>query len=85
MITFDSLGIDENILKALTELEYLEPTEIQQKVIPILLYVGANEIPHAISLKLARDINSIQLYYDCLLYTSPSPRDRTRSRMPSSA
>ena len=24
-------------------------------------------------------------YYDCLLYTSPSPRDRTRSRMPSSA
>ena len=24
-------------------------------------------------------------YDDCLLYTSPSPRDRTRSRMPSSA
>ena len=24
-------------------------------------------------------------YYRCLLYTSPSPRDRTRSRMPSSA
>ena len=24
-------------------------------------------------------------YTDCLLYTSPSPRDRTRSRMPSSA
>ena len=24
-------------------------------------------------------------YGDCLLYTSPSPRDRTRSRMPSSA
>ena len=26
-----------------------------------------------------------QLYKHCLLYTSPSPRDRTRSRMPSSA
>ena len=26
-----------------------------------------------------------QLYGTCLLYTSPSPRDRTRSRMPSSA
>ena len=26
-----------------------------------------------------------QLLVDCLLYTSPSPRDRTRSRMPSSA
>ena len=25
------------------------------------------------------------LYYDCLLYTSPSPRDRQKSRMPSSA
>ena len=24
-------------------------------------------------------------YTNCLLYTSPSPRDRTRSRMPSSA
>ena len=24
-------------------------------------------------------------YFHCLLYTSPSPRDRTRSRMPSSA
>ena len=23
--------------------------------------------------------------YDCLLYTSPSPRDRQKSRMPSSA
>ena len=27
----------------------------------------------------------ILLFLDCLLYTSPSPRDRTRSRMPSSA
>ena len=25
------------------------------------------------------------LYYTCLLYTSPSPRDRQKSRMPSSA
>ena len=26
-----------------------------------------------------------KIAYTCLLYTSPSPRDRTRSRMPSSA
>ena len=26
-----------------------------------------------------------ELHRNCLLYTSPSPRDRTRSRMPSSA
>ena len=32
-------------------------------------------------------IESVDLFagYACLLYTSPSPRDRTRSRMPSSA
>ena len=29
--------------------------------------------------------NTITLVSGCLLYTSPSPRDRTRSRMPSSA
>ena len=28
---------------------------------------------------------TIGLYYGCLLYTSPSPRDRQKSRMPSSA
>ena len=33
----------------------------------------------------ADPINHVSLFYDCLLYTSPSPRDRTRSRMPSSA
>ena len=33
-----------------------------------------------ITLKIHRDFNNT-----CLLYTSPSPRDRTRSRMPSSA
>ena len=39
--------------------------------------------------KSALDKANHQLYYQgvntCLLYTSPSPRDRTRSRMPSSA
>ena len=30
-------------------------------------------------------LDDTQLYLACLLYTSPSPRDRTRSRMPSSA
>ena len=32
-----------------------------------------------------RGFSGIQTYRTCLLYTSPSPRDRTRSRMPSSA
>ena len=29
--------------------------------------------------------NELYIIFACLLYTSPSPRDRTRSRMPSSA
>ena len=32
--------------------------------------------------KMAKGINDIE---DCLLYTSPSPRDKRQSRMPSSA
>ena len=31
------------------------------------------------------DANCVAYVATCLLYTSPSPRDRTRSRMPSSA
>ena len=31
------------------------------------------------------DINTRECYWICLLYTSPSPRDRLLSRMPSSA
>ena len=34
--------------------------------------------------KATRDMKEIKPWV-CLLYTSPSPRDRTRSRMPSSA
>ena len=29
--------------------------------------------------------NAVEDFYICLLYTSPSPRDRQKSRMPSSA
>ena len=32
-----------------------------------------------------KELKFQQYYINCLLYTSPSPRDRTRSRMPSSA
>ena len=31
------------------------------------------------------EIERSDMSFSCLLYTSPSPRDRTRSRMPSSA
>ena len=31
------------------------------------------------------EFRSVQAWYPCLLYTSPSPRDKRQSRMPSSA
>ena len=31
------------------------------------------------------DLTKARITYSCLLYTSPSPRDRQKSRMPSSA
>ena len=34
---------------------------------------------------LMEDVKFGEVLNNCLLYTSPSPRDRTRSRMPSSA
>ena len=43
----------------------------------------ANPFPDTLNLSYSR-VDTLR-YGDCLLYTSPSPRDRTRSRMPSSA
>ena len=40
----------------------------------------------SMKIRLARGGSKKRPFYRiCLLYTSPSPRDRTRSRMPSSA
>ena len=46
-----------------------------------------SDIPSSIKKKaMDRDFKpSVRIGKTCLLYTSPSPRDRTRSRMPSSA
>ena len=56
----------------------------------LVLIIGLTENPIAIGLGLAVLVYmgahiSGAHYNPCLLYTSPSPRDRTRSRMPSSA
>ena len=47
-------------------------------------YPGAQSISHTGLANLTVDVHT-QYIPTCLLYTSPSPRDRTRSRMPSSA
>ena len=47
--------------------------------------VGKSAIAEGLALRIIQKRVSRILYNNCLLYTSPSPRDRTRSRMPSSA
>ena len=54
---------------------------------PSARWVAANDVEKSVTVWCGNDYlgmgqNSIVI---CLLYTSPSPRDRTRSRMPSSA
>ena len=50
-------------------------------------FVGPENVPVAMNIMsaLASAFTILFLFWSCLLYTSPSPRDRTRSRMPSSA
>ena len=51
--------------------------------VPDLLPAGAVSPPAEVTP--ADEFRFLRRRYGCLLYTSPSPRDRTRSRMPSSA
>ena len=39
----------------------------------------------SVNLKTSKSLERTAYLYDCLLYTSPSPRDKRQSRMPSSA
>ena len=58
---------------------YTENTE--EKIIASKKYYKDNKK----KIKIYREDNKERKQKYCLLYTSPSPRDRTRSRMPSSA
>ena len=63
---------------------------VESGEIPNMLFTGSaglgkTTVAKAICEQLELDYIVINGSEDCLLYTSPSPRDRTRSRMPSSA
>jgi len=68
------------LLALLPTASLLRRSNWQQAVPAILLLVSMVYL----SFQPVQSANAAVLY-DCLLYTSPSPRDRTRSRMPSSA
>ena len=97
MQTFDEINLNKQIHKALIELGFVKPTPIQAKTIPLLMDSSRDLIGSAqtgTGKTAAFGIPSIHLTdlsekttqtLICLLYTSPSPRDATLSRMPSSA
>ena len=53
--------------------------------LPYKHWVGAEWYREIIQSERFRNSLGRSLFYSCLLYTSPSPRDATLSRMPSSA
>ena len=69
---------------------YPSSKESKNLILRIVGYPGSLRIDHPTSLMVnsgrkSWDLKDITINSNCLLYTSPSPRDRTRSRMPSSA
>ena len=66
--------------------ENFESSKNIQKGAIVVLDIRSNEVVSLVSLPDYDPNNFVDgISRTCLLYTSPSPRDRTRSRMPSSA
>ena len=87
----DKIIISRPAVEAGEKLGFL-PGDIKEKIDPYLrpIYDSLDEnLPKDNVAKLIEnqkiEIAAIAYLRGCLLYTSPSPRDRTRSRMPSSA
>ena len=76
----------EELLEGLDDLDWPEQVKVMQRN-----WIGRSE-GYEIDFEIPHLDTTISVYttrtdtlFGCLLYTSPSPRDRTRSRMPSSA
>ena len=75
-----AVGVDEMSWDDLDEKHYDWPTLQETQQYRDKVFTVVNEVIDRLPLALPVTEDS-----PCLLYTSPSPRDRTRSRMPSSA
>ena len=92
-----SSGVDRGHLlteqanPASADLDLLSTTELvqlfcEEDLRPQQAVAGAAaQLSAAIDAIAARLLAGGRLFYFCLLYTSPSPRDKRQSRMPSSA
>ena len=74
--------------KLLKTLSHVQSIVEKRNTIPVLSNVRIEAMEDGISFKatdMDTEITEIVDAKTCLLYTSPSPRDRQKSRMPSSA
>ena len=76
----------EDIYKGYLKKEFT-PTEILNQYLTQINKVDKrlNSFTEVFESKVKKDSKRLDNLVCCLLYTSPSPRDRTRYRMPSSA
>ena len=72
-------------LDQLSTLELLKKMNEEDKKVANALTEVIPNIEKLVEALVTRFDNRGRLFYICLLYTSPSPRDKRQSRMPSSA
>ena len=63
----------------------VKPSHYTQYKIEPVTFIMENRLSFEVGNMVKYACRAGHKMYPCLLYTSPSPRDRTRSRMPSSA
>ena len=78
---YDRLSLYQRVRDSFDWLKWLPP----EKTFNVQVTGRTSSLSHShfTALEVKNSITDLQ--QSCLLYTSPSPRDRTRSRMPSSA
>ena len=82
----ENFEFNSSSLEAANQIISNYPQGKQQSAVMALLYIAQKQNNNWIPLAAMKYIAKfLDMPYICLLYTSPSPRDATLSRMPSSA
>ena len=83
--TQPDLIITDIKMPGMSGLEFLDKVSDKFPEIPTIIITAHANIDNALSAYKGGAFEYLTKPFDCLLYTSPSPRDSTLSRMPSSA
>ena len=82
----ENFEFNSSSLEAANQIISKYPKGKQQSAVMALLYIAQKQNNNWIPLAAMKYIGKfLDMPYICLLYTSPSPRDLSTSRMPSSA